>query len=729
MASGTITGTTSNQYIDCKIEWYSNITNVANNPASNSSTLSASLYYRRNNAGFETYGSGTFSIVVNETDDTNIDSSAYVGTLSIKDSWVKAHTIVTQIKHDDDGTKSVKIKVPLGAIPGTTLVWTSCSGIVTLDTIQRASTITSAGNVTLGDKCSVKWTPLSKSFAYKIKFDCGNWSYTTGAIQPKTTSAYTYTGYTIPLSVANQLPNSKTGTINVTLYTYSDSGCTKQVGSSSSKNFTVTVPSNTSTKPSVSMTLSPKIDSGTRFIDIYIQGKSKVIADFSGEGKYGATVSSYEMYVGNTKYNSPYLSGYLSTTGSITVKGRAYDSRGYYNDTTETITVIPYSKPKILPASGESAIICARCDSEGKLSSSGTYLKIKAKRSYSKVEANDIQNNFCAIRYRYKEDTATTFSSWVTILAKNTTSTDTVDTKLSDIVSSTKKAYVVQVGVTDDIGETATVQFNIPTDFVTINVPENHKGKRIGIFRYAEDTDEAGIDVGAPIHGGGVDNLTLGEIIAATSAVPIDLNNYKTPGNYYSPSADNSKYITNSPYKDGGFSLTVREIQSANMIRQELFYGRTNWQRHYNSSTNSWSDWLRYLMTEYPETTATDFVTDIGVWNVDDSDPDLGYWRYRKWKSGAVDLNGLVKVNPVTEGTLGNAGVYYSEVIYLDLPFEVVNFNFTGSTNSYHCFVGNCNSVDGNSKQIRLRLYRFTDFAGLADYNVYVRIVASGKLK
>ena len=92
-------------------------------------------------------------------------------------------------------------------------------------------------------------------------------------------------------------------------------------------------------------------------------------------------------------------------------------------------------------------------------------------------------------------------------------------------------------------------------------------------------------------------------------------------------------------------------------------------------------------------------------------------------------MNGLIKVVPITEGQLGTAGVYYSQVINIDLPFSVVNFQFTGSSTSYHIFVGNANSVDGNDKQIRLRLYRFTDFSSLVDYDVYVRIVASGKYK
>lgn len=719
MGKGTIYGSTGNQYIDAKIEWSS----TANNPA-NTSSVTAKLYYKRNNTGFQTYGTGNFSITI----DGEKQSVSEVLTIT-ESAWVLAMTAIKTVTHNNDGKKSITISAT-GSISGTTLTSTSCSGRVTLDTIPRAATITSAGNVTLGNACSVKWTPASTSFRYKVKFELGEWSYTTGAIHPNTTSAYTYKGYSLPLAVANQLPSEKTGTMTATLYTYSDSGATTQVGDEASKTFTVTVPNTTATKPSVTMALSPVHSLGSAFDGVYVKGKSKVKATLSGEGKYSAQVSSYRMYaMGKTYSASPYQSEYLTTAGSVTIEGRAYDSRGYYGSIKTDITVLPYSKPSLLPVSGEKTIICARCDADGNLSESGTYLKIKAKRSYSKVKDGDTQKNFCTIRYRYREESSKTFSDWKVLLSKSTTTTDTVDTKLADVVTDVQTSYVVQVGVADDVGETSALQFVIPTDFVTIDIPEKHKGRRIGVGRYAEDSDEDGIDVGLPIHGGMVDNLTLGEMITATSSAPIDLNNYKTAGNYYSPSADNSKHITNSPYSDGGFGLTVRELQSVNMIRQELFYGRTNWQRHYNGSTATWSEWLRYLMTDEASSTAVDFVTEIGVWNVDDSNTDLGYWRYRKWKSGAVDMNGLIQVFPETESTLGTAGVYYSKVIYLNLPFDVVNFNFTGSTNSYHCFIGNCNSVEGNNSQIRLRLYRFTDFAGLVDYKVYVRIVASGKLK
>jgi hypothetical protein len=424
------------------------------------------------------------------------------------------------------------------------------------------------------------------------------------------------------------LPEAKTGTMTVTLYTYSNSAATTQVGSAASKTFTATIPENDSTKPTVTMSLSPVTSLVSPFNTLYIKGKTKVKATFTeGEGKYGADIASYTMKVSGKSYGEPYTSEYLSTSGSVTVEGVVTDTRGFTRKYTQSITVIAYGNPTLLPAEGESKIICARCDANGNLTESGTYLKIKARRSYSTVTSGGVQNNFCTIRFRVREESATSFSAWKTILAGTTLASDTADTNpIANVVSSTETAYVVQVGVIDDLGKTASVQFSIPTDFVTIDIPEEGKGRRIGIGRHAGDED--GIYLGLPVFG-----------------------------------------------------------------------------------------------------EAADIVTEIGVWNVDNNDSNKGYWRYRVWKSGAVDMNGLVKVEPVTEGTLGTAGVYYSAVITLDLPFEVVNFQFTGSSTSYHCFVGNCNSVDGNNKQVRLRLYRFTDFSSLADYDVYVRIIASGKLK
>jgi hypothetical protein len=530
MASGTIYGSTGNQYIDSKIEWSS----VTNNSA-NTSTVTASLYYKRNNTGFETKGTGGFSVTIDG------QSQSASATMTITGSaWVLAMTATKTVSHNGDGTKTITISAS-GSISGTTLSSTSCSGRVSLTTIPRASTITSAINKTLDTACEVKWTPLAKAFRYKLKFSLGEWSYTTGAIHPNTTAAYIYTGYKLPLAVANQLPKAKTGTMTVALYTYSDSGATTQIGSASSKTFTVTVPNNSSTKPTVTMSLAPVDSLGDAFSALYIQGKSKVKATLSASGKYGATITSYKMYIGGKEYGSPYQSGYLSTPGTVTITGRAYDSRGYYNDIKTDITVIPYSKPQI------KNVTASRCDSSGNLTDSGTHLKIEAKRSYSPVVSGGVQKNFCAIRYRYKTAEASSYSAWTTILASSSLDSDEIVTgALLNGALLTTKTYVVQVGVVDTIGGYANTTDTIPTDKVYMHRDGSRNALAIG--KYVEKDNCVDIaddwDVCGRVYslGKGKANIPNGS----------DLNDYKGFGVYNITSNSIAASLSNCPHQKAG---------------------------------------------------------------------------------------------------------------------------------------------------------------------------------
>lgn len=503
------------------------------------------------------------------------------------------------ITHDSDGAKSVSISLNISGYElngkGASGFSISGSSTVALTTIPRASAISSAGNVTLGNKCSVKWTPLSTSFRYKLKFSLDGWSYTTEAINPGTTSAYTYTGYTIPLDVADYISStSKTGSMTVALYTYSDTACSNMIGSISTKTFTVTIPENASTKPSVSMTGVPVSSLSSPFSDMFIQGMSKFQATITASGKYGAAIASQKLTIEGKSYGAPYISGFIASSGDVTVKASVTDSRGFTGEVQKTITVIPYQKPKLLPGAGESGIICARCDASGSLTESGTYLKIVAGRSYSKVTADDAQNNFCEIRYRYRLESANTFSDWITLLEKSDISADTVNSgAIANVVASAQSTYVVQLGVADDVGEADAIQFIIPTDFVTIDCPDAYAGRRMGLFRYVDGTEEDGLYMGLPIFGGSVNSLLTGSKLTATADAPVSLGELKTPGCYFCPDAANAQHITDCPYKDGGFRLEVRELFSKDTIRQQIDYGSTILLRHWNGE--AWSAWLRVL--------------------------------------------------------------------------------------------------------------------------------------
>ena len=391
------------------------------------------------------------------------------------------------VTHNDNGTGSVKVRTWMDT--GISVGVVEKTQSLTLTTIPMASTITSAIDRTLGSSCSVKWTPLSKSFRYKLNFSIGDLSYTTGAIHPNTTSAYTYTGYALPISdIAPKITGAPpTGTMTVTLYTYSDSNATVQIGASHTKTFKVTVPDNASTKPTVTMTPSPVSALGSAFSGLYIQGKSRVKVSFSGSGKYGATIASYGLTVLGKGYASPFQTEHLSTSGTVAINGRAKDSRGFVTEISQDITVIPYSKPKLTHASGSNAIVCARCDASGNLTDSGTYLKIKVGRDYSRVWSGGIQKNFCLVRYRYKTESASNYSSYITLLAKDNMSTDSVDVTLGNIVSSTTTSYIVELSAVDDIGDSTTVTFTIPTDEVDFHLKDGGGGAAFG--KYSEEED------------------------------------------------------------------------------------------------------------------------------------------------------------------------------------------------------------------------------------------------
>ena len=628
-------------------------------------------------------------------------------TLPLETTQTILDTTIT-VTHKDDGSGTVKVRTWMDTRISAGVV--EKSQTVTLTTIARASEITSAGAVTLGNKCSVKWTPKSADFRYKLKFSLGSWSLTTGTIHPKTTAAYIYAGTEIPIAVANQIPNAKNGTMTVSLYTYSDSAATKQVGSASTETFTVTVPK-PSTAPDVSMTLTPQSSLGSAFNGLYIQGKTKVKATLSGTGKYGATIKTYGMMVEGKIYYAAdnYTSEYLSLYGNITVDGYANDSRGYSGSVSKSIEVIPYSRPKI------SDVVAARCDSKGNLSDSGTYLKIEATRSYSQVKANGVQKNFCKIQYRYKAEGGT-YSDWNTILAKDNLSSDKIKTgALLGGVLSAQATYVVQVQAIDDIGESASTTITIPTDKVYWHRDGARRSLTFGGYVEDDSTFAIAEDITfktkGPIEalgGGNIDTLGLGKKITATVDLPILLNNIRTPGNYYSPNAENSQYIAGSPYTAGGFAMTVREMQTTGYIRQELFYGRTTWIRHWNGT--EWSDWWRYQTTTMPETASVDYVIETGT---------SGGWTYRKWKSGWYQLFGTFNVKP-SESAI-NGTLYRTNNMTVAVPFNIKSAYVTGTAVGFYWITNG--GISGDSA-ITLRLMSDKTFS--TTNTIEVRLVVEG---
>lgn len=383
-------------------------------------------------------------------------------------SWHKKliKTYTVRVPHNSDGTKSCALSASWrfsGTYSGVSIGTITASTTVTLDSIPRASSITSASNKTLGNACSITWTPAASSYTFKLKFSLGDWSYTTGTISPNSTSAYTYTGYTLPLAVANQLPSATTGTMTAYLYTYSGS---TQIGSTASKTFTVTVPS--TVIPTLSNVAATIVNTNSVISGwgVAVAGYTKVKVSASASGAYGSTISSFTISGGysttQTGTSLAYTGAVISSSGSktFTVVAKDSRSRSSASSTTSAITFYAYSKPTV------SSFTVSRSSSNAK--------QVVARANWTYASVNG--NNVVTATLYYKKSSNTSWTKYGT-LSKNTSTTLTTEFEETS-------SYNFKIVVTDSLSNSAQEEGFVSTIEVTMDFRAGGKG--LGIGKIAE---------------------------------------------------------------------------------------------------------------------------------------------------------------------------------------------------------------------------------------------------
>lgn len=214
---------------------------------------------------------------------------------------------------------------------------------------KGASTIASAGNVSFGTGTSatstVTFTSYSSSFTHKIKATLGNASTSEVSVAGGNNVSKSGT-LTFGTGFISAIPNAKSGTATVYLYTYSGSTL---IGTST-KSITVTVPTNIN--PTISNIAGTKVSA---LSSTYFSGKICTLIDklqitWSESLKYSATVSSREITAIDKTYNS--ASGFttdnaLATAGSNSISVKVNDSRGNSGTATGSINVYNYFYPSV----------------------------------------------------------------------------------------------------------------------------------------------------------------------------------------------------------------------------------------------------------------------------------------------------------------------------------------------------------------------------------------------
>ena len=318
----------------------------------------------------------------------------------------------------------------------------SANAAVTLYPVWQAQTstftVTSSVPADGSTQGTVTITRYNSSYTHTVVVSLGSRSQTF-------TSVATSKTFTIPTAWCDQIPNttSKVGTVTVTTYSGSSN-----LGSTT-KNFTVTVPS--SVKPTVSLAGTNQSSNSTvSGWGILVQGYSTIKLTATASAGTGSSIASIVFSgesVSQTGTGTTCTSSLLKNSGSKTWTCKVTDARGRTASATLTRTIYEYFATSI------SSLTAKRSNSSGTAApADGTY--INAKGTYSFASCNS-HNSASVKKIEYKLHTA---SSWTSGVASATPGTAyTFGGGNISILSS----YDVRMTVTDALGSTAVYTVNV----------------------------------------------------------------------------------------------------------------------------------------------------------------------------------------------------------------------------------------------------------------------------
>lgn len=320
----------------------------------NQSTLTYSLTLTKNSGtGLWNNNSCPYSISI---DGSVVASGSFTydfrGTSAGYTITLKGSTTTT-VNHNSDGTKTVACSASVNMDNEPYVYVMNPSGDLTLTTIPRASDVSVSNYSIANTTGSISATITSKANFYhkwRWQMNDGTWSaWANKGLISSTTSTVTVANTTL----LAQLPSATSGSFNIEVATYSDSGYATLIGT---KSATATVSVNTSNiKPSVSL---GNIGLNSSPISGYaVAGYSKVQSAWTTTNSSGASgVTTYF----TTSHGSLATTSSTSTSGTtvsgvipsasanytLTLSAYAKDSRGAQSSTvSKTITVYGYTPP------------------------------------------------------------------------------------------------------------------------------------------------------------------------------------------------------------------------------------------------------------------------------------------------------------------------------------------------------------------------------------------------
>lgn len=528
--SGMFQGNTSGE-LYLQVWW-----NATQDIAANTSVITASVYARYrvinlpggNVCGIRMGGvvkSSFFGEIISDTD-----------TLKLK----LLGTFTQAVQHNPDGKLTTTIEAWATHM---TAPIDSAEATVTLDRIYQRTNIDAATDIT-ADAATVNihmlWNVHNKNYTHELKIMSGS------------TALLTLSGITAPNNGSNVMDVTLTSqqrttllaaistvkNLPVTLQLTSVSGGTN-VGTSS---FTV--------KLETSESSSAPLFTGFTFSDynattagvtgnnqVLIQGLSRLRAICTAATpRNGASIVSYSAVCGNKSKSGTDTTIYLdeiASSGELTLTATVTDSRGYTATLTQSVTVLPYTKPAI-----------QQYDIRRYNSVEDT-IQFSFNGQISGIVVGGVnKNSVTQIRYRVKRTSEYTYSSYVSLLAASTITGNSFNySSLEAMTLSAEFSWNVQLEIRDALGALTvyTLDLILPHGTPLIAI----RPKKVGINNH---NPQRTLDVGGNI---GMNGYNVMGYIRKLSTAGENFNDLTDSGQYLYYLLPMDTACTNAPATHG----------------------------------------------------------------------------------------------------------------------------------------------------------------------------------
>lgn len=429
-------------------------TNV--NVANNTSYVTIAIDFRRTDYqyyGYNLDGDAYWIIKVDSQSTGNVNFT-FNWTIP-QNQWKEVARRSFTVTHNADGTKAINLSGTIyfgsGVSPGTL----TASGKATLSTIPRATTPSlSPASQAIGSAITINLPRASSAFTHTLTYSFGSAS---GTI---VTGAGASASWTLPNSLAAQIPNTTSGTGQITCSTYNGSTLvgTKYI------NFTATVPA--SMVPSIGSIGITEASAGINAqFGAFVQNKSRLNVAISASGIQGSSIVSYKTEVGGAAFSgSSVVTGYITSAGSLSVKVTVTDSRGRTAVKTQTVNVVSYANPAI------AAFTAVRATTAGAFDDQGTSLSIAINFNVSAVGNKNTKSY--AVDLQKNGETA-----WVSVLKGSVYAYNS--TYVADNVLSIDSSYTLRLRVTDYF-TTSEASVDVSSGFTLMDFRSTGKGAAVG---------------------------------------------------------------------------------------------------------------------------------------------------------------------------------------------------------------------------------------------------------